>query len=74
LLSALWLNAGGRFFDRCGARRSLVYSVSALGVVLLGLSCVEFFSAALGRMPIMDARPWLAPFLVLVVGFVSGAI
>jgi len=69
LLSALWLNAGGRFFDRCGARRSLVYSVLALGVVLLGLSCVQFFSFWLGRVPLMDVHPWLAPFLVLVVGF-----
>lgn len=69
LLSALWLNAGGRFFDRWGARRALVYSVFALGVVLLGLSFVEVFSAWLARVPGLGERAWLAPFLVLVVGF-----
>lgn len=69
LLSAAWLNAGGRFFDRCGARRALVYSVLALGVVLLGLSFVEVFSRWLSRVPFMDARSWLAPSVVLVIGF-----
>ncbi len=69
LLSAAWLNAGGRFFDRCGARRSLVYSVVALGMVLLGLSFVEVFSLWLSRVPWMNVRPWLAPGVVLVVGF-----
>lgn len=69
LLSAFGLSAGGRFFDRCGARRSLVYSVLALGVVLLGLSFMELFSRWLSYLPLMDARPWLAPGLVLVVGF-----
>ncbi len=68
-LSALWLNAGGRFFDRCGARRALVYSVVALGLVLLGLSFVEVFSAWLARVPFVGATPWLAPFVVLVAGF-----
>lgn len=37
LLSAMWLNAGGRFFDRCGARRSLVYSALALGMGFVGI-------------------------------------
>ncbi|MDQ8193244.1 MFS transporter [Coraliomargarita sp. SDUM461004] len=69
LLSAAWLPAGGRFFDRCGARRSLVYSVAALGFVLLGLSFVEFFSSWLSRLPLLGLRPWLAPCVVLVVGF-----
>lgn len=69
LLSALWLNAGGRFFDRWGARRALVYSVFALGVVLLGLSFVEVFSAWLARVPWLGERAWVPPFIVLVVGF-----
>lgn len=69
LLSAVGLNAGGRFFDRYGARRSLVYSVAALGVVLVGLSFVEVFSRWLSYVPMMDVRPWLAPGVVLVVGF-----
>ncbi len=68
-LSAMWLNAGGRFFDRWGARRALVYSVFALGVVLWGLSCVEWFSAWVGRVSFLASKPWVAPFLVLVVGF-----
>jgi len=69
LLSALWLNAGGRFFDRWGARRALVYSVFALGVVLLGLSFVEVFSAWLARVPWLGGRPWVPPFVVLMFGF-----
>ena len=69
LLSAVWLSAGGRFFDRCGARRALVYAVLALGLVLVGLSFVEVFSHWFSRVPLMAVRPWLAPFVVLVVGF-----
>lgn len=69
LLSAAWLNAGGRFFDRCGARRALVYAVLALGLVLIGLSFVEYFSHWLSLLPLMDTRPWLAPCVVLVIGF-----
>jgi MFS family permease len=68
-LSALWLNAGGRFFDRVGARRALVYSVSALGLVLLGLSFVEVFAGWLAFVPLINAKVWLPAFLVLVVGF-----
>ena len=68
-LSAACLNAGGRFFDRCGARRALVYSVLALGFVLLGLSCVELFAAGLAMVPAIASKAWLAPFLVLVAGF-----
>jgi MFS family permease len=69
LISAIWLPAGGRFFDRCGARQSLVYSVLALGCVLLGLSFVELFSSCLACVPLMDTREWLAPGIVLVIGF-----
>lgn len=69
LISAFCINAGGRFFDRFGARRALVYSVLALGVVLLGLSFVEHFSRWLARVPLLNARQWLPPFLVLVIGF-----
>ena len=69
LLSAMCLNAGGRFFDRWGARRALVYAVLALGMVLLGLSFVEVFSGWLARVPWLGAKPWLPPFLVLVAGF-----
>lgn len=69
LCSALWLNAGGRFFDRWGARRSLVYSVVALGFVLLGLSFVEVFSGWLAQVPLLGAKAWVPPFLVLMLGF-----
>jgi MFS family permease len=69
LISAFCINSGGRFFDRFGARRALVYSVLVLGFVLLGLSFVEHFSRWLSQVPGLDARPWLPPFLVLVVGF-----
>jgi len=69
LLSAVWLSAGGRFFDRCGARRALVYAVLALGTVLIGLSFVEVFSAWLARVPLLNAKAWLPPFIVLIVGF-----
>ena len=69
LLSAVGLNAGGRFFDRCGARKALVYSVVFLGLVLLGLSLVEVFSHWLSFVPLVNARVWLPPFIVLIVGF-----
>lgn len=69
LVSAFCINAGGRFFDRFGARKAILYSVFALGLVLLGLSFVEQFSRWLSHVPLLNARPWLPPFLVLVVGF-----
>mgnify|MGYP005844644961 CR=1 FL=1 len=69
LASALWLHSGGRFFDRYGARRALVYSALALGLVLLGLSFVEVFAAWLALVPLLNAKDWLPPFIVLVVGF-----
>jgi MFS family permease len=68
-LSAMWLSAGGRFFDRVGARRSLVYSVLALGAVLLGLSFVEVFARWLSFVPLINTKDWLPAFAVLVVGF-----
>jgi MFS family permease len=69
LCSAMCLGAGGRFFDRWGARRSLVCSVFGLGLVLLGLSVVEVFAACLARLPFLGTKPWVPPFVVLVVGF-----
>lgn len=69
LISATCIGRGGRFFDRFGARRAIVYSVLALGLVLLGLSFVELFSRWLAHVPLLNARPWLPPFLVLIVGF-----
>lgn len=69
LLSAVYLSAGGRFFDRRGARQALVYSVFALGVVLFYLSFAEFFSALLGRVLRLSSWEWLPPCMVLVPGF-----
>ena len=68
-LSALWLGAGGRFFDRVGARKSLVFSVVAMGVVLLGLGAVEAAVPWVRAVPLMDFRPWLAAFVLLTLGF-----
>ncbi|MGZ0657408.1 MFS transporter [Coraliomargarita sp. W4R53] len=69
LCSACWLSAGGRLFDRWGARRTLVCSILILGLVLLGLSFVEFFAGCLARVPFLGAKAWLPPFLVLMAGF-----
>jgi MFS family permease len=69
LLSAMWLNAGGRFFDRAGARRSLVLSIIALGLVLIGLSFTESIAAMVARLPFVGLKPWLPAFLVLTGGF-----
>ena len=69
LLSAFGLSAGGRFFDRSGARKSIVYSLLALGLVLIGLSFVEAISVVLARVPGFALRDWLAPFVVLTFGF-----
>ncbi|MFP4165660.1 MAG: hypothetical protein ACLFUF_00645 [Opitutales bacterium] len=69
LLSALCLSSGGRFFDRMGARRSIVGSLLALALVLWGLSEVERIASLLGALPGMDVRPWLAAFVALTVGF-----
>ena len=69
LASAGFINSGGRFFDRFGARRAIVYSVFALGLVLIGLSFVEHFSRWVARIPLLNTRAWLPPFLVLIIGF-----
>ncbi len=69
LLSAVGLNAGGRYFDRAGARRSIVISLISLGLVLIGLSFVEVISAWITLFPLLGATSWLAPFLVLTLGF-----
>ncbi len=68
-LSALCLGAGGRFFDRVGARRALVLALLALGVVLIGLSFVEGISVAVATLPFVGLKPWLPAFLVLTGGF-----
>lgn len=69
LLSAVGLNAGGRYFDRAGARRSIVISLVSLGLVLIGLSFVEVISDWVSVLPLMRLSTWVAPFLVLTLGF-----
>ena len=68
-LSALFLNAGGKFFDRVGARKAVVYSIGALGLVLLGMSMVDRLAVWAGYLPLLNATPWLPAFTVLTVGF-----
>lgn len=68
-LSALFLNAGGRFFDRAGARKAIVYSLAALGFVLLGLSAIDKIAALAGKLPFLSTYVWLPAFLVLTIGF-----
>lgn len=67
--SAFFLSAGGRFFDRFGGRKALVYSVIALGLVLLGLSFVDRISALAGHIPVLNIKIWLPGFLCLALGF-----
>lgn len=69
LLSAIGINAGGRFFDRYGARQALVSAIILLGLVLIALSFVEQLSAAVAMIPLLNRLPWLPPFLVLTIGF-----
>jgi len=68
-LSAFFLSAGGRFFDRFGGRKALVYSVIALGFVLLGLSFVDRISAFASHIPVLNIKIWLPAFLCLSLGF-----
>ena len=68
-LSALFLGAGGKFFDRVGGRKALVYSVVALGLVLLGLSFIDRISAWAGVLPLVSLRIWLPAFICLSLGF-----
>ena len=69
LLAAIFLGVGGRFFDRFGGRKALVYSVMALGLVLLGLSGIEWVSALFERIPLLNLKIWLPPFICLMIGF-----
>ncbi|HKK18015.1 MAG TPA: MFS transporter, partial [Opitutales bacterium] len=68
-LSAMFLGTGGKFFDRVGGRKALVYSVIALGLVLLGLSFVDRISALAGYIPGLNAWIWLPGFICLSLGF-----
>lgn len=68
-LSALFLGAGGKFFDRVGGRKALVYSVVALGFVLLGMSFVDRISALAGYIPGLNFQLWLPGFVCLAMGF-----
>lgn len=69
LLSALGLGAGGRFFDRAGARKAIVFSVFALGVVLIGLGFLEGVVDWIAKWSGASAgSPWPA-FGALVAGF-----
>ena len=54
-LSALFQNAGGRFFDRVGARKAIVYSLAALGFVLLGMSAIDRIAALALEVPLLNA-------------------
>lgn len=67
--SALFLNAGGKFFDRVGARKAVVYSLAALGFVLLGMSAIDKIALLSGQLPILNIVEWLPAFVVLSVGF-----
>lgn len=67
--SAAFLGMGGRFFDRVGGRKALVYSALALGSVLVGLSAIDRISAVAGRVPGFDVWPWLPSFVCLLIGF-----
>ena len=69
LVSAIGLSAGGRYFDRSGARRAMVLSMVSLGAVLIGLSFVEIISDWMAQWPGFNAATWIAPFFVLTVGF-----
>ncbi|MEO0509280.1 MAG: MFS transporter [Verrucomicrobiota bacterium] len=69
LLSALFLNAGGSFFDRVGARKAVVFSIVALGFVLLGMSMVDRIARLGGYIPLLNAIVWLPAFLTLTIGF-----
>lgn len=68
-LSAFFLGAGGRFFDRVGGRKALVYSVIALGFVLLGMSFVDRISVLARHIPGLNVRVWLPGFVCLALGF-----
>lgn len=68
-VSALFLGAGGRFFDRVGGRKALVYSVIFLGLVLLGLSFVDRITALASNIPGLNSRVWLPGFICLSIGF-----
>jgi len=69
LLSATGLNRGGRYFDDSGARKSVVFSVAALGVVLIALSYVDVVAEGVRALPGLRPLPWLGPFLVITLGF-----
>lgn len=68
-LSAIFLNAGGQFFDKFGARKAVVASVAALGFVLLGMSLIDRIAAAAGYVPLLNAIDWLPAFTTLAIGF-----
>jgi len=69
-ISALFLNAGGLFFDRVGARKAVVYSLASLGLVLLGMSAIDRIAALAGHVPVLNMIDWLPAFTVLTVGFI----
>jgi MFS family permease len=69
LLSAFWLSAGGRYFDRVGARKSLVYAMLLFGIVLIGMSYIELITALFSKIPLINARPELPALCALTIGF-----
>ena len=68
-LSALLLNWGGRQFDQSGARKAMFRSTVALGIVLIGMSCLEPIVACLRVVTRSEASAWWPAFVVLVLGF-----
>lgn len=68
-LSALLLNWGGRQFDASGARKAMVRSTVALGVVLIGMSFLEPIVAALSALAGSAVSAWWPAFVVLMLGF-----
>ena len=68
-LSALLLNWGGRQFDASGARKAMFRSTVALGIVLIGMSCMEPMVAALSALARSGASAWWPAFVVLTLGF-----
>ncbi len=68
-ISAMFLGMGGRFFDRFGGRKALVYSTLAMGSVLIGLSGIDRISVLAGQVPLLNVWTWLPPFVCLSIGF-----
>ena len=69
LLSTACLNRGGRFFDEVGARRSIVLSLVALGLVLVILSFVDKITNVVIGLGVWGDYGWLLAFTIISLGF-----